>query len=64
MTPHEIKVALLARHETLSSVARRLRVHPAHVSQVVSGKRDSGRVKAAIAKAIGKPVSRVFGRAA
>lgn len=64
MTAHEIKVALLAKHQTLSSVARDLRVTPAHVSMVVNRKRQSGRIEAAIAKAIGKPVARVFGRAA
>jgi hypothetical protein len=64
MTPIEIKVELLRREVTLASIARELNVTDGHVSQVVSGKRRSPVVEAAVAKAIGRPVGDVFSAAA
>lgn len=60
MTPVEIKVELLRKGVTLAAIARDLDVTGAHVSQVVSGKRRSPSVEQAVAKAIDRPVTKVF----
>jgi Ner family transcriptional regulator len=60
MKPVEIKVELLRKGVTLQAIANDLSVSQPHVSQVVWGKRRSVRVEEAVAKAIGKPVEKVF----
>jgi predicted transcriptional regulator len=42
------------------SVARSIGVSQPAVSQIISGKKTSSRIRQAIAKAIGKPVDEVF----
>ena len=41
-------------------IARRLKITPVSVHDVITGKRRTGRIRAAIAEAIGKPVDKVF----
>lgn len=60
MAPNEIKAELVRREQTMTAIANELAVSPSHVAQVVAGKRRSPRVEEAIARAIGKPVGRVF----
>ena len=60
MTPVEIKVELLRKGKTLAEIASGLDLTPGHVSQVVWGKRRSPVVEEAVAKAIGRPVQKVF----
>lgn len=64
MTPVDIKVELLRKGVTIASIAKELEVEAPHVSQVLHGKRRSPRVEQAIAKAIGRPVAKVFRTAA
>lgn len=61
MTPKERKIELIKADKTMADIARQLGVTVSHVSQVVLGKRHSPSVEAAVAEAIGKPVTRVFG---
>lgn len=63
MTPVEIKVELLRKGVTLAAIAADLNLTAGHVSQVVWGKRRSAPVEEAVARAIGKPVGKVFARA-
>ena len=66
MTALDRKVALLRKGVTMSDIARALvpPVTPQQVSMVVSGRRDSKRVRSAVAAVIGQPVARVFPKAA
>ncbi|MFA5905171.1 MAG: helix-turn-helix domain-containing protein [Desulfobacula sp.] len=43
-----------------SSIAQMLKVKPASVHNVVTGKRKTPRIRAAIAMAIGKPVGEIW----
>ena len=54
------KVALLEKGITIKSIADQLGVSLSHVAQVNRGVRRSPSVEIAIARAIGKPTSRVF----
>lgn len=60
MTPKERKIELMKADKTMAEIARQLGVTISHVSQVVLGKRRSPTVEAAVAEAIGKPVTKVF----
>ena len=55
-----IRAALLEKGITLRSIAKKLNVSPAHVSQVVHGKYASKRLRKAIAEAIGVPVTSIW----
>jgi lambda repressor-like predicted transcriptional regulator len=68
MTPDEIKEALREKKLTMAAISRRLRpkVSPVSVHRVVHqipGSK-SARIERAVAKAIGREVSEVFGNAA
>lgn len=52
-----IKDELKARGITQVKLARMLKVHPVSVHDVVSGKKSTRRIRAAVAMAIGKQVS-------
>jgi len=62
LTPLDRKVALLRAGVRMSDIARRVQppVSANHVSKVVAGERRSPRIEAAIAEAIGLPITKVF----
>jgi hypothetical protein len=68
MTPGEIKQALRERNLTMAGIGRRLRprVTPKSVQRVVDQipGSSSARIRRAVAKAIGREESDVFGNAA
>ena len=57
------KAALVKAGKTLAAIAAEVDYTPGHVSQVLHGKRRDAKTEAAIAKAIGKSVVTVFGKA-
>ncbi|MFG5411395.1 helix-turn-helix domain-containing protein [Piscinibacter sakaiensis] len=57
MTPKEIKAGLVRRGHTGRSIAEQLRVAESTVSQVITGRTVSARVRKAIAEAAGVPVN-------
>ena len=61
MSRRERKAALVMAGVSLADIARDLGFTPQHVSEVVAGRRRSAVTEEAIAKAIGKPVVKVFG---
>lgn len=66
MTALQRKAALVGRGVSITSIAAGAGVTPQHVSQVMNCEktyRRSPRIEAAIADAIGKPVSKVFPKA-
>jgi DNA-binding XRE family transcriptional regulator len=58
--PIEIKIAFIRLGKTQAEVARNLGVSNVIVTNVIKGRRTSKRVKAAIAKALGKRVSELW----
>ena len=60
MMKYEIKAAMALAQITVSAIARTEGVTPSIVSQVISGKAKSPRIRAAIALAINRPVDEVF----
>ena len=60
LSPRERKAALALRGVTQAEIARRLRVTPTHVSDVMYGRRRSVRVEKAIAEALQRPALEVF----
>lgn len=64
MHPEEIKAAMRIAGTTPAMLADALDVSKATVSTVIHGRAESARVKASIAKLIGKPVSVIWPGAA
>ena len=62
MSPNDRKAELVRLGVTAAEIARTLGLARAHVSQVLAGSRRSPRVEAEVARVIGKPVERVFGK--
>lgn len=60
MHPEEIKAAMRIAGTTPAMLADRLQVTPGTISIVIHGRSESARVKAHIAKIIGKPVSVIW----
>ena len=60
MSPIEIKVALLRKGVTHSSIARSLDVSLQAVSQVIHRKDRIPRIARAVSEAAGKPMEKVF----
>jgi predicted transcriptional regulator len=60
MKANDIRAELVRRNISMVSVARSIGVSQPAVSQIISGKKTSSRIRQAIAKAIGKPVDEVF----
>lgn len=60
MTAREIKAALVLRGVRQSDIARKLKLSPAYISDVIARNRRSDRVERAVAQAIGEPVNMVF----
>ena len=54
---NEIKALMVLKGVKQADICRKLHVRPASVSQIVSGKKVSARIRAAIAKALGVTVS-------
>ena len=60
MTPREIRAELILRGINQRQIAAQLGVSESIISHVISGRRRSDRIRRAIARALGKPVHRVF----
>lgn len=60
MKPNEIRAELMRHNVQQSEIARELGITRPNVSVVVSGKRPNPIIRAAIAKAINKPVSEIW----
>lgn len=60
MHPADISAALRKARSSQAQIARQLGVSQANVSQAVHGRHGSRRVQAAIAKATGKPVTKLW----
>lgn len=60
MTPREIRAELILRGINQRSIADQLGVSESAVSHVISGRKRSDRIRRAVARALGKPVHRVF----
>lgn len=58
------KAELVRAGKSVRAIAAEVGYTPGHVSQVLHGKRRDAKTEAAIARAIGKTVAQVFGRAA
>lgn len=56
----DITAALRKRRSSQAAIARQLDISKSAVSQVVSGHQRSRRVQAAIAKATGQPVTKLW----
>ena len=57
---NEVKIAMIRAGVTQASICSALHVHPSTVSLVVSRKKTSRRIQAAIALAVGIPVAKLF----
>lgn len=60
MEPLEIKILLLRAGVTQSSIAKKIGVTPPFVNQIIKGQRPTGRVRRAIAEAVGKRVEELW----
>jgi lambda repressor-like predicted transcriptional regulator len=60
MHPEQIKAALRMQGVTPTALAEKLGVSNASVSQVISGRAESARIKAGIAAIVGLPVSSLW----
>lgn len=55
-----IKIDLLRVGASQSEIARGIGVSVSSVNDVITGRRNSSKIRAAIAKAIGKPVEKIW----
>ena len=55
-----LRIILLERGTLASEVAADLKVHPAHLSQVINGHRRSGRIRLELAKRFGDEFLRLL----
>lgn len=62
MSPRERKAELIRKGFTVTQIAQLAGVTQPHASHVLKGRHRSARVEQIIANAIGKPISRVFGK--
>jgi lambda repressor-like predicted transcriptional regulator len=62
MKPNEIRAALLLAEPptSITAIARKLGLKPQGLHMVITGLRPNPRIRAAIAEAIGKPVSEIW----
>lgn len=60
MTAFEIKVALMEKHVSMRSIARKIGVSPNAVSLVVNRRMVSRRIMAELAEAVGAAAPEVF----
>ncbi len=60
MEPIEIRILLMRARKSQSQIARELGITQGFVGQVILGLRHTQRVRMAIAKAVGKPVSELW----
>jgi transcriptional regulator with XRE-family HTH domain len=60
MEPLEIKILLLRAGITQASIAKKIGVTLPFVNQIIKGQRSTGRVRRAIAKAVGKRVEELW----
>lgn len=60
MSRRDRKAELIRAGISMADIARQLGYTPQHISEVVAGRRRAADVEQAVAKAIGKPVSKVF----
>ena len=60
MTPAEIKAAMLLKGISQTEIAEALDKGHARINEVINGRSSNKVVRAAIAKAIGKPIEKVF----
>jgi len=60
MEPDEIQIALKRAGVTQADIARRLGVHPASVSRVISGHSVSDRIRLAIADSVHRDVKSIW----
>lgn len=60
MKPYEIRAALILAQVPMKELGKCLGVSPQHVGNVISGRRKTPRIRAAVAEAIGKQVSEIW----
>ncbi len=61
MTPRtEIKILMLRKKITQAQIARRLRIKPSTVCNVIKGTAESKRVKKTIAEVLGVPIETLW----
>ena len=60
MNRNERKAALIARGIQMIDIARRFKVKPTTVSQVIAGRSKSNRIQKYIAKKLGKKVEEIW----
>ena len=62
MTPNEIRAEFILRGLSLTKLAAEAECSVPEISMCISGARIYPNIRSAIAKKLGKPVDRVFGR--
>lgn len=60
MEPIDIRILLMRARKSQSGIARELGVTQGFVGQVILGLRHTQRVRSAIAKAVGRPVEKLW----
>ena len=60
MTRQEIKAALILKGISMAEIARKFKVQPTVVSQIVAGRSRSARIQKHMAKLLGKKVKEIW----
>ena len=60
MSPTAIKIALLRKGITQTSIAKKLGVTPTSIYLVISGQRKSRQIAQAVSEVVEKPMEKVF----